>query len=160
MVDERKALQDLATVKGTEHEDGSHTLSARGKTARCRNAGDVQAFLQSLPDAQAEADRVNTVGLKTYSQSDVVFTFRGGISPTRAIFEGLSDWTDWDGAALLVAQVIGVLPKDATLASVKHVMWSSNPLGDTLAWLMLVAVEGGLLERRDEPDIQYRLRPA
>jgi len=79
MVDERKTLQDLATVKATEHEDGSHTLSARGKTARCRTAGDVQAFLQALPDAQAEADRVNVVGLKTYSQSDVVFTFRGGL---------------------------------------------------------------------------------
>ena len=127
---------------------------------------DERDSLLSLPDAHAEADRVNTVVLKTYSQDDVVFTFRGedcgpkGWSPTRAIFEGLGDWTDWDGAALLVAQAIGVLPKDATLASVKHVMWSSNPLGDTLTWLLLVAVEGGLLERRDEPDIQYRLRPA
>jgi hypothetical protein len=39
-------------------------------------------------------------------------------------------------------------------------MWSNNPIGDMLMQQLELLVEQGVLEKRDEPDLQFRWNPA
>jgi hypothetical protein len=83
--------------------------------------------------------------------------------------ERLAGWTDWDGASYHLGACLGFWPEfgapgDATgpfdpWHGVKGVIWSSNPLGNTLATFLEGLVKIGALERRDEPDIQFRWNP-
>ena len=68
----------------------------------------------------------------------------------------IPDWTDIDFAAHALAQALGVMAPDAEMADTKWVYWSKNPLGDALVQMLDSLVEIGLLEKRDEPDFQYR----
>lgn len=83
--------------------------------------------------------------------------------------ERLAGWTDWDGAAYQLGACLGFWPEFGAPVSVegwhdswhgvKGVMWSANPLGDGLYHFLDALVEAGCLERREEPDIQYRWNP-
>jgi lactoylglutathione lyase len=70
----------------------------------------------------------------------------------------LVDWTDIDIAAAALARSLGLLPSDR-IYDAKWVFWSRNPLGDELFLLLDRLTALGLLEKRDEPDFQYRVRP-
>lgn len=70
--------------------------------------------------------------------------------------EGLADWTDWDGAAFLVGCSLGIFGDSETFTKVKWVFWTDNPLGNALHEVLLQLVGAGVLERREEPDEQFR----
>jgi hypothetical protein len=69
----------------------------------------------------------------------------------------LDDWTDWDGAAFLVGRALGLF-KHSALPDAKGVFWTDNRLGNGLHAVLLDLVEAGVLERREEPDEQFRWR--
>jgi hypothetical protein len=68
----------------------------------------------------------------------------------------LRDWTDWDGAAYCVGKALGLFPETTDMREVKAVFWSENPLGDALHAVLLSLVAADVLERREEPDEQFR----
>lgn len=68
----------------------------------------------------------------------------------------LADWTDWDGAAFALGRAIRLYERSADYEFVKGDFWTDNARGIGLHAALNALVEGGVLERRDEPDIQYR----
>ena len=77
--------------------------------------------------------------------------------PSMTLAEGLDDWTDWDRAAFVLGQTLGVFERVDFLEA-KHVFWTDNALGEGLHDALLALVRGGVLDRRDEPDEQFRWR--
>jgi hypothetical protein len=72
----------------------------------------------------------------------------------------LANWQDWDVACYILSQNIGLMNADSSLQTqAKHVFWSDNPVGNTLIDILNQLVEVGVLEKRDEPDLQYRWNP-
>ena len=53
-------------------------------------------------------------------------------------------------------QGLSIFPTTSTLADQKHVFWADNPLGDQLHKVLLALASAGVLDRRDEPDEQFR----
>jgi hypothetical protein len=72
----------------------------------------------------------------------------------------LGDWTDWDGAAYSLGICLGLMPDQSGFGAAKHVFWSNHPVGNTLNRILELLVEQGILEKREEPDIQYRWNPS
>ena len=71
----------------------------------------------------------------------------------------LANWTDIDVAAHELARCLGALPEGSAMADAKWVYWSNNPLGIELVALLDRLTTLGLLEKRAEPDHQYRVAP-
>ena len=73
--------------------------------------------------------------------------------------DGLTEWTDWDVAGFSLAVCLGLMPAQEGWGLTKPVFWSDNPIGNVLYQILdeLVAIE--VLERREEPDRQYRWNP-
>lgn len=73
----------------------------------------------------------------------------------------LQDWTDWDVAGYSIAVALGLIdPERSPFATkAKHVFWTNNAVGNVLHELLETLASLGVLERRDEPDIQYRWNP-
>ena len=80
--------------------------------------------------------------------------------PEQTLKESISDWTDGDWAAYRLGICIGLMPDAAAFGAAKHVFWSNHPVGEMLYAMLDRFVEQGVLERRDEPDVQYRWSPA
>ncbi|MFD9635355.1 hypothetical protein, partial [Streptomyces violascens] len=70
--------------------------------------------------------------------------------------ERLAEWTDWDGAAFLVGSSLGMFGESETFTKAKAVFWTDNPMGNALHEVLLQLVAAGVLERREEPDEQFR----
>ena len=72
--------------------------------------------------------------------------------------ETLRSWTDWDGAAYCLAVALGLIdPARAPLQTkAKHVFWSQHEVGGALHDMLEILVKLGVIERREEPDTQYR----
>ncbi|MFF1921176.1 hypothetical protein ACFVW8_11465 [Streptomyces sp. NPDC058221] len=70
--------------------------------------------------------------------------------------EGLSDWTDWGGAAFAVGRSLGIFGESEMFSRVKGVFWTDNPLGNALHEVLLQLAGAGVLEQREEPDEQFR----
>jgi hypothetical protein len=68
----------------------------------------------------------------------------------------LTDWTDFDASAHMLAQCLGIMPSQLQMKEVKWVYWSENPLGTMLHSTLERLSDLGVLEKRDEPDLQYR----
>jgi hypothetical protein len=68
----------------------------------------------------------------------------------------LKDWTDWDGAAFHLGLELGVFESEDDWSRTKHIFWTDNRLGKGLHDALVALVAGGVLERRDEPDDQFR----
>ena len=83
------------------------------------------------------------------------------MNPDHTLKAYLQDWTDWDGAMWTLGVVLGLWnPREHSFQTdVKHVMWSDNDLGTLLANMLMGLAEKGILERRDEPDDQFRWNP-
>jgi hypothetical protein len=78
----------------------------------------------------------------------------------RSLREALSDWTDWDWAGYKLGICLGLMPPEPTFGRAKHVFWSNHPVGNVLYRMLDELVALSVLEKRDEPDIQYRWNPA
>lgn len=72
-----------------------------------------------------------------------------------SLADDLRDWTDWDGAAYAFGQAIGLFER-TDFQRVKHVFWTDNKLGNGLHDALLALANAGVLDRRDEPDEQFR----
>lgn len=79
--------------------------------------------------------------------------------PTRTLKERINDWTDWDVAAHSLGICLGLMPDNLGWGGSKHVFWSNHPVGELLYSMLDQMVERGILEKRDEPDMQYRWTP-
>ena len=72
----------------------------------------------------------------------------------------LADWTDWDIAASHLARALGVMRVGVRFQmETKHVFWSDHPIGAMLHETLQRLVEVGVLQKRKEPDDQYRWNP-
>jgi hypothetical protein len=81
--------------------------------------------------------------------------------PTSTLLkEQIADWTDVDHAQYALAVALGLMTTDTAFATkAKHVFWSANPVGDTLFQMLRGLASVGVLQTRDEPDIQFRWNP-
>jgi hypothetical protein len=71
--------------------------------------------------------------------------------------EALSNWTDGDGAAYHLALCLGLMTLDTDFATrAKHVFWSTNGVGSLLSQMLDELSQQRVLEKRDEPNHQYR----
>lgn len=76
----------------------------------------------------------------------------------------LNGWVDWDVTAWGFGRLVGLFadePNDKPGDSFrrhKGTFWSNDSTGEALYNLAGALVEG-VLERRDEPDVQYRWNP-
>jgi hypothetical protein len=68
----------------------------------------------------------------------------------------LANWTDFDASAHMLAQCLGIMPPQLQMRDVKWIYWSENPLGTMLHSTLERLSELGVLEKREEPDLQYR----
>lgn len=69
--------------------------------------------------------------------------------------ETLTEWCDWDEAATAYGRSLGIFD-GADRRQVIQVVLSDNPLGGGLHAGMMALVEAGVVERREEPDEQFR----
>ena len=60
----------------------------------------------------------------------------------------------------MLAQCLGIMPLGTGMNEAKWVYWSDNPLGNMLYGTLERLLKLGALERREEPDLQYRWRSA
>jgi hypothetical protein len=72
--------------------------------------------------------------------------------------EALADWTDWDVAAHALGVCLGAFPEGSKSMDYKAVTWTPG-LGDRLHRILLELAFSGVLEQRDETEIQFRWRP-
>lgn len=70
--------------------------------------------------------------------------------------ELLTDWVDWDVAAYSLSQSLGLLNKSVAFQDVKHAFWSNHPTGKALQEMLDLLTQVKVLQRREDPDIQYR----
>ena len=61
----------------------------------------------------------------------------------------LSEWTDSDGAAYVLAKTLGVIQADVSFTESKWIFWTDNPLGNGLHSALLALADAGVLESRD-----------
>lgn len=79
--------------------------------------------------------------------------------------ERLKDWVEWDWAAYHLGACLGFWGDFGApdghdpWHGIKGVMWSNNPLGNSLYHFLDNLVDAGVLERKEEPDIAYRWNP-
>jgi predicted enzyme related to lactoylglutathione lyase len=71
----------------------------------------------------------------------------------------LSDWVDADNAEHLLAKALGIMPRTSVMMEAKPVYFSNHLLGSELYALLERLTELGFLEKREEPELQYRVRP-
>lgn len=74
----------------------------------------------------------------------------------------LTCWADVDVAAYELAVVLGLMNRaeHPLHSNAKHVFWSAHPVGEELVRALSRLSEVGVLERRTEPDLQYRWSPS
>src|SRR5215470_6516308 len=76
--------------------------------------------------------------------------------PMETLRVALADWTDFDASAHVLAQCLGIMPSERGMKEEKWIYWSDNPLGNMLFGTLESLVELRVLEKREEPDLQYR----
>lgn len=74
-----------------------------------------------------------------------------------SLADDLAEWTDWDLAADALGRRLGVL-KGSYATQTKGIHWTNNPLGAGLHDALLALVRAGVLERREDPDEQFKWR--
>ncbi len=79
--------------------------------------------------------------------------------PERTLKESIGEWTDWDVAAYRLGICLGLMPEARAFGAAKHVFWSNHPVGELLHSMLDRLTAQGTLEKRAEPDIQYRWNP-
>lgn len=79
--------------------------------------------------------------------------------PSSTLKESMNDWTEWDSAAHCLGVSLGLMSETPDSGRAKHVFWSNHPIGNLLSSMLDQMVAAGILEKRDEPDFQYRWNP-
>jgi hypothetical protein len=79
----------------------------------------------------------------------------GGHNLLMSLADDLADWTDWDGAAYHLGRALGLL-EGLEFIQAKHIFWTNNELGEGLHDAVQALARTGMLERRDEPNEQFR----
>ena len=79
-----------------------------------------------------------------------------GTIPMETLRVALANWTDFDASAHMLAQCLGIMPPQLQMKDVKWVYWSENPLGTMLHSTLEQLSELGVLEKREDPDLQCR----
>lgn len=80
----------------------------------------------------------------------------------KTLKDRLNDWMDWDVAAYELGVILGLWdefgcnPGKDLWNGYKGIMWSRNNLGEYLSNALDELANIGILEHREEPDIQYR----
>ncbi|CAJ1339470.1 unnamed protein product [Effrenium voratum] len=70
-----------------------------------------------------------------------------------------SGWLDIDVAQHALGVALGIFPDASVMNDYKGVFWTDNSLGNFLAaGLKRLAGDDGLLDHRDEPDLQFCIR--
>lgn len=89
---------------------------------------------------------------------DVDMECSAGGCPSRqaALNIALANWEDWDVAAFALGRAIGLYELPTDFQRKKHVFWTENAVGGGLHEALNRLAEAGILERRDEPDTQFR----
>ena len=70
--------------------------------------------------------------------------------------DDLPDWSDWDGAEASLAEHLGLIDTAQGFGGRKGIFWSNNPVGNALMDCLTRLADAEVLNRRDEPDIQFR----
>ena len=82
------------------------------------------------------------------------------IDTNQTVLKGqLIEWTDCDIAAYRIGICLGLMPDCPAFGATKHVFWGVHPVGEMLYTMLNSLMERGILEKREEPDIQYRWSP-
>ena len=68
----------------------------------------------------------------------------------------LVDWTDIDVAQYHLGICLNMISSDVSFTSVKYIFWTDNTIGNALAQMLDTLTQAQVLEKRDEPDFQYR----
>lgn len=70
----------------------------------------------------------------------------------------MREWTDWDVAGFYLGVSLGIWSASSQVwfREAKGIMWTSGPLGELLSNTLIGLAEAGVLEKRDEPDDQFR----
>jgi hypothetical protein len=79
---------------------------------------------------------------------------------TTSLRVALADWLDWDFAQYALGRSLGLFGESVQYLAVKGVFWSDNDTGPLLFRMLEQMAAAGVLEKRDEPDIQFRWNPA
>jgi hypothetical protein len=75
----------------------------------------------------------------------------------QSLKEALADWTDIDVAQYAVAICLGLMSPNVPFPpGVKGVFWTNDPIGELLYHILENLTGANILEKRDEPDYQYR----
>jgi hypothetical protein len=76
----------------------------------------------------------------------------------RTLRSAIQEWTDVDLAQYSLALALGMIVPDRSpfATKAKHLFWTNNPVGSALYEVLETLTRIGVIERRDEPDIQYR----
>jgi hypothetical protein len=90
-------------------------------------------------------------------QGDVDAECNTGGCPSRQVELSTTfhEWTDWDVAGFQAGRALGLFNRQSWLET-KHVFWTDNPVGNMLHAMLAELATSGILDRRAEPDIQYR----
>lgn len=127
---------------------------------RCRRCG------RAVPGADFEIfERMHYLCFHyefEHGDIDVDMECSAGGCPSRhtGLNVALANWEDWDVAAFALGRAIGLYELPTDFQRVKHVFWTENAVGRGLHETLNHLAEAGILERRDEPDNQFRWKGA
>jgi len=76
-----------------------------------------------------------------------------------SLADELAHWTGWDVAAFRLGRALGLFAGQNFSHDAKGVFRTGNPLGNGLHDALPALVSARVLERREEPDEQFRWRP-
>jgi hypothetical protein len=77
----------------------------------------------------------------------------------RTLKDELANWTDFDVAGLYAGRCLGIFSSDITLITqIKHVFWSSHPIGEAIIGFLHHLVKANVLEY-DENNLRFRWNP-
>jgi hypothetical protein len=70
----------------------------------------------------------------------------------------IQEWTDADLAQYSLAVALGMIDPDRSpfATKAKHLFWTDNNVGGALYEFLETLARIGLIDRRDEPDLQFR----
>ena len=93
-----------------------------------------------------------------HDPADVDSECTAGGCPSRRVGlrNTLTDWTDWDLAAFRLGRALGLYEREDDWWRSKGTMWTDNLVGAGLHDALAALADAGLLERRAEPDEQFR----
>lgn len=93
-----------------------------------------------------------------HDPADVDSECKAGGCPSAnvALRWSLPDWTDWDLAAFHLGRSLGFFNARTEFRSSKSTFWSTNALGNLLHEQLRQLADSGILELREEPDLQFR----